>query len=159
MIGGDGNDTYSVDIAADVVTATNANPLTGGMDTIRSSVSRSLGANQENLILCGIAAINGNGNSFANRLTGNPAANTLRGRGGISIGSATTAYATGSRHLFAVVNGSSSALFLFSASGNDALVSAGELKPITSLQAKSSLQLPAVERSAVSGPLRGPPLS
>ena len=128
----------------------------GGVETIRSSVSRSLSANQENLILSGIAAINGNGNSFANRLTGNAAANTLRGRGGISISRATTAYATVSRHLFAVVNGSSSALFLFSASGNDALVSAAELKLITSLQATSPLQLSDLQFQALLG---GGPLS
>jgi Ca2+-binding RTX toxin-like protein len=58
-----------------------------------------------------------------------------------TIGSATTAFVTGSRRLIAVDHGTSSALFLFPASGNDALVSAGELRLITSLQAPSSLQL------------------
>ncbi|MEB3335062.1 MAG: M10 family metallopeptidase C-terminal domain-containing protein [Cyanobacteriota bacterium] len=82
LIGGNGNDTYIVDQAADVVTETNSNPLVGGFDTIRSSVSRTLGANQENLILTGAAAINGVGNSLNNRITGNAEANTLNGGGG-----------------------------------------------------------------------------
>lgn len=58
-----------------------------------------------------------------------------------TIGSAITAFVTGSRRLIAVDHGTSSALFLFPASGNDALVSAGELRLITSLQAPSSLQV------------------
>jgi Ca2+-binding RTX toxin-like protein len=82
LIGGDGNDTYIVDHAADVVTESNADALTGGSDTISSSVSLTLGANLETLILTGSAAIHGTGNSLDNRITGNGAANTLNGRAG-----------------------------------------------------------------------------
>lgn len=75
MLGGTGNDTYVVEIATDVVTEN----LNEGTDTIESSVTLTLGSNVENLILTGIAAINGTGNSLGNVLTGNSAANTLSG--------------------------------------------------------------------------------
>ena len=48
---------------------------------MRASVSRTLGANQENLVLTGTAAINGTGNTLANAITGNAAANSLQGGG------------------------------------------------------------------------------
>jgi Ca2+-binding RTX toxin-like protein len=75
MIGGDGNDTYFVDAAGDVVSEL-ANQ---GTDTVQSSITYTLGANVENLILTGVAAINATGNADANVLTGNSAANTLSG--------------------------------------------------------------------------------
>ncbi|MFT3960568.1 calcium-binding protein [Propionivibrio sp.] len=75
LIGGAGNDTYVVDAADDVVAE-----LAGeGVDTVRASVSWSLGANLENLILTGSAAVDGTGNEFDNTLTGNAAANRLEG--------------------------------------------------------------------------------
>ncbi|MGF6200135.1 beta strand repeat-containing protein [Pseudomonas laurylsulfatiphila] len=79
MIGGLGNDIYYVDHASDVVNETSA---TGGVDTVVSSVSRTLGNYQENLTLTGSAALTGTGNSLANTLTGNAAANTLNGGAG-----------------------------------------------------------------------------
>jgi Ca2+-binding RTX toxin-like protein len=51
-------------------------------DTVQSSVARTLGANQENLVLTGTAAINGAGNTLTNRITGNDAANVLNGGAG-----------------------------------------------------------------------------
>ncbi|HMO47930.1 MAG TPA: calcium-binding protein [Rubrivivax sp.] len=78
MVGGAGNDTYVVNATGDkVVEAAN-----GGTDTVRSSVSYTLGANVENLVLTGSAAINGTGNSLANKITGNAAANKLSGGAG-----------------------------------------------------------------------------
>jgi Ca2+-binding RTX toxin-like protein len=78
MSGGAGNDTYVVDNVGDVVTeAANA-----GTDTVRASVSYTLAANLENLLLTDSAAINGTGNALANVLTGNSAANTLTGSAG-----------------------------------------------------------------------------
>ncbi|MBP5959494.1 calcium-binding protein, partial [Pseudomonas anatoliensis] len=52
--------------------------LISEIDTVRSSVDWTLGANLENLVLTG-TAINGNGNTLNNTLTGNAAANTLNG--------------------------------------------------------------------------------
>ena len=79
MIGGAGNDTYIVDNAGDVVTEGNA----AGTDTVKSSVTLTLAANVENLILAGTADLNGTGNATANSLTGNAGANVLNGGAGV----------------------------------------------------------------------------
>ena len=73
MAGGLGNDTYIVDNTSDVV----SEGLNAGTDTVQSSVTYTLGANLENLILTGTAAINGTGNTQNNSLTGNAANNIL----------------------------------------------------------------------------------
>ena len=78
MTGGLGDDTYVVDHADDRANETPG----GGIDTVLSSVSLTLRANLENLVLTGAAAINGYGNGEANILTGNGAANILDGRTG-----------------------------------------------------------------------------
>jgi Ca2+-binding RTX toxin-like protein len=75
MSGGGGNDVYVVDAVGDLVTEL-ANE---GADTVQASISYTLGANVENLILTGSAASNGTGNSLNNAITGNDAANTLDG--------------------------------------------------------------------------------
>jgi Ca2+-binding RTX toxin-like protein len=78
MNGGSGDDTYIVDSFGDVVTE-----RTGfGRDTIRSSVTRTLGVNIENLTLMGGLALSGTGNASNNFMLGNEAANTLRGLDG-----------------------------------------------------------------------------
>lgn len=74
LIGGAGDDTYTTD-GGDTITEVSG----GGTDTLRSSVSLTLGNNLENLLLTGSSAINGSGNSLANRVTGNIAANQLNG--------------------------------------------------------------------------------
>jgi Ca2+-binding RTX toxin-like protein len=81
MIGGDGNDIYVVDNTGDITTETNA-LAGGGIDTVLSSVTRTLGANIENLTLTGTAAINGTGNALNNIITGNAAGNILSGLAG-----------------------------------------------------------------------------
>jgi Ca2+-binding RTX toxin-like protein len=78
MIGGLGNDTYTVDNIGDVITE-NANE---GTDSVKSSISYTLGANLENLTLAGSAGINGTGNALKNKLTGNSGANILNGGAG-----------------------------------------------------------------------------
>jgi Ca2+-binding RTX toxin-like protein len=78
LSGGAGNDTYVVDNTGDQVNE-NANE---GTDTVNASVSFTLGADVENLLLTGTAAINGTGNSLANIINGNSAANTLNGGSG-----------------------------------------------------------------------------
>ena len=78
MAGGAGNDTYVRDNAGDTVTeAANA-----GTDTVRSSLTYTLGANVENLTLTGAAALNGTGNTLNNVMVGNAAANVLTGGDG-----------------------------------------------------------------------------
>ncbi len=77
MTGGTGNDNYVVDNAGDMVTELGG----GGIDKVSSSISYTLGANVENLVLTGRAA-SGTGNELANSITGNGSANTLWGRAG-----------------------------------------------------------------------------
>ncbi|MGX9567160.1 calcium-binding protein, partial [Pseudomonas sp. CFBP 5748] len=80
LIGGTGNDTYIVDNLKDIVSETNT--LASEIDTVRSSVSWSLGANLENLTLTGAAHLNGAGNGLDNVLTGNAGNNVLTGGAG-----------------------------------------------------------------------------
>lgn len=76
-----GNDTYIVDNTGDrIFEAVNA-----GIDTVQSSVTYTLAANLEKLVLTGTNAINGTGNALANVLTGNGAANTLAGGDGADL--------------------------------------------------------------------------
>ncbi|MFC3080128.1 glycosyl hydrolase family 28-related protein [Phenylobacterium terrae] len=77
LIGGLGDDTYVVNVTKDVVEELAG----GGNDTVRSSVSYTLGANVENLVLTG-AALLGTGNELANRIIGNELANKLSGEAG-----------------------------------------------------------------------------
>ena len=81
MIGGAGNDTYVVDAIGDVITE----QLNEGVDTVRSPITWTLGANLDNLVLTGTAAINGTGNVLDNRLFGNPANNLLDGGLGADV--------------------------------------------------------------------------
>jgi Ca2+-binding RTX toxin-like protein/subtilisin-like proprotein convertase family protein len=78
MYGGAGDDTYIVNSTGDrVVELANE-----GIDTVRSSVSLTLPANVENLVLTGTSSLTGTGNELDNTITGNSAANRLYGRGG-----------------------------------------------------------------------------
>jgi Ca2+-binding RTX toxin-like protein len=77
LAGGAGNDIYLVDVSDTVVEAAGE-----GTDTVNAGFSYALGANLENLLLTGTAAINGTGNALDNVLTGNSAVNTLNGGAG-----------------------------------------------------------------------------
>ena len=70
--GGGGNDRYIVG-AGDVLNDT------GGVDSVVSEVSWTLGAAFENLTLAGSASINGFGNNLQNKIIGNSAHNTIGG--------------------------------------------------------------------------------
>jgi Ca2+-binding RTX toxin-like protein len=83
MEGGSGNDAYYLDNAGDVAVEA-AGGAAGGVDIVYASVSRSLGANLENLRLYGSALL-GEGNGLANTITGNNVANTLRGLAGDDV--------------------------------------------------------------------------
>ncbi len=78
LVGGTGDDTYAVDNAGDQITEN----VTEGMDTVQSSISYTLGANVENLILTGTSPISGMGNALDNVLTGNSGDNVLDGAAG-----------------------------------------------------------------------------
>lgn len=78
MIGGLGNDTFFVNHAGDVV----HEYANQGIDQVSSSITYTLPANVENLVLTGLLAINGIGNDLANTLVGNAAANLLNGGDG-----------------------------------------------------------------------------
>jgi Calx-beta domain-containing protein/hemolysin type calcium-binding protein len=83
MYGGSGDDLYRVDNLADVVSETTVPGVDdGGIDTVESTITYSLGAFVEKLNLTGTTAINGTGNGLVNRLAGNDAANVLSGQGG-----------------------------------------------------------------------------
>jgi Ca2+-binding RTX toxin-like protein len=77
ITGGSGNDAYVVDHINDSATEL----ASEGTDTVMSSVSWTLGANFEHLVLTGSAAA-GTGNSSANVITGSATANALSGGAG-----------------------------------------------------------------------------
>lgn len=77
MSGGAGDDGYVVDEAGDVVTEASGE----GRDNVTSSISYTLTANVEDLLLAGSAA-NGTGNGLSNVITGTNSANTLSGLDG-----------------------------------------------------------------------------
>ena len=79
LVGGAGNDIYVVDSNADILVEN----LNEGSDTVNSSVSFTLGANFENLILTGAAIIDGTGNELNNRIAGNENNNVLNGGAGV----------------------------------------------------------------------------
>ncbi|MCR6498922.1 hypothetical protein MUO32_07765 [Shinella sp. CPCC 101442] len=79
--GGAGNDTFIVGSSGDVVVE-----LAGaGTDTVKASLSHTLSANVEKLILTGSTNLNGTGNADANTLTGNAGSNVLKGMAGNDV--------------------------------------------------------------------------
>ncbi len=77
LAGGLGNDTYVTDGGDAIVEGYGE-----GTDTVRSSVSYTLGAHLDNLTLTGFGALNGDGNTLNNVLTGNGGNNILNGGAG-----------------------------------------------------------------------------
>jgi len=78
MAGGSDNDTYYVDDSGDTVFELDG----GGTDLVNSTITHTLSAFVDNLILSGGGAISGTGNSLSNIITGNGAANKLYGLAG-----------------------------------------------------------------------------
>jgi Ca2+-binding RTX toxin-like protein len=73
--GGIGNDTYLVEDADDIVVEI----AEGGTDTVNASITYSLGAHVENLILAGGGNINATGNTLNNLIIDNSGHNILDG--------------------------------------------------------------------------------
>jgi Ca2+-binding RTX toxin-like protein len=109
MTGGSGNDTYFVNDAGDTVTELAG----GGVDTVNSAITHTLGAEVENLILLGSANLNGTGNGLANTITGNTGDNVLSG----GVGNDQLFGGLGNDQLF----GGADADQLFGGGGNDVL--------------------------------------
>ena len=79
LTGNAGDDTFVVDIAGDVVIEAAAQ----GTDKVLSSVTYTLTANVENLVLLdGFGALSGTGNTLNNTILGNGASNVLTGGAG-----------------------------------------------------------------------------
>ena len=81
LTGGLGDDVYVVD----VITDTTIEAASAGYDSVQSSITWTLAANLESLVLTGTAAINGSGNMLDNYLAGNSAANVLTGAAGNDV--------------------------------------------------------------------------
>lgn len=75
LSGGAGDDTYANVDALDTI----IEGLNEGIDTVNSTVSHSLAANVENLILTGYGTASGTGNSLNNVMTANSGFSTLAG--------------------------------------------------------------------------------
>jgi Ca2+-binding RTX toxin-like protein len=82
MRGGDGDDTYIVNSSGDQAQETSA---AGGIDTVRSSASFTLGEFVENLVQTGTGNIRGTGNSLGNSIAGNSGDNLLQGLGSADL--------------------------------------------------------------------------
>jgi parallel beta-helix repeat protein len=83
MSGGDGNDTYYVDNASDNVIETNTDQVTGGIDSVHSSLAAyTLTSNVENLYIDSSGAANATGNALDNTLFAGAGNNVLDGRDG-----------------------------------------------------------------------------
>ena len=84
MQGGDGNDIYYVDNALDAIIEKDHFGL-GGVDTVVSTVTHTLAAEVEKLVLQGEGDLNATGNNLANELVGNAGNNVLDGMGGADL--------------------------------------------------------------------------
>ena len=86
MVGGAGDDTYyvdtDIDAGGDGVADRVVERAGGGIDTVHSSVSFTLEANVERLVLTGDWSIDGAGNELDNIITGNFMSNNLSGGAG-----------------------------------------------------------------------------
>jgi Ca2+-binding RTX toxin-like protein len=78
LLGGSGNDTYVLNSTGDVLADT------GGIDTVRSTVTKTLGSSLEHLTLIS-GNIHGTGNSVANTIIGSSGNNRLFGMNGNDI--------------------------------------------------------------------------
>ncbi|MGH6767885.1 MAG: choice-of-anchor L domain-containing protein [Xanthobacteraceae bacterium] len=76
LFGGTGNDTFIINSTGDRLQDA------GGVDQVRSFITKTLASEFEKLALLGSKAINGTGNALGNAITGNSAKNVLNGVSG-----------------------------------------------------------------------------
>ena len=110
LFGGSGDDIYVVDNAGDIVSETTVSGVDdGGSDTVQASLAYTLGDYVENLVLTGVADVNGTGNALNNSLTGNGGVNVLSGLGGNDVldggAGADTLYGGSGDDIYVVDNG------------------------------------------------------
>jgi Ca2+-binding RTX toxin-like protein len=125
--GREGNDTYVLGAGFDIViesifpSAAFVGTVYGGVDTITSTISRSLGdyAHVENLKLLGSANINGTGDEAANVITGNSGNNILNGGGGNDT-------LNGGAGADAMFGGTGDDIYIVAAAGDTTIENAGE---------------------------------
>ena len=115
LFGGDGNDIYTVDNVGDVVVENNPNTLTGGIDTVNSTVDFTLSNSVEQLVLMGTAA-NGTGNGGNNVITAIAGSVAVTLNGGDGFDSLTSSQTGGS-----TLNGGSDGDTLIAFGGNNNL--------------------------------------
>jgi len=115
---GASNDIYTISsLLAKVVESES-----GGIDTVRASISYTLPEHTENLVLLS-GALNGLGNTSNNILLGNSANNTLDGKEGVD-----TAVFSGPAAAYAISGGSGSFSVGSAAAGTDTLISIERLQ-------------------------------
>ncbi|NBB14918.1 hypothetical protein GVN21_06015 [Caulobacter sp. SLTY] len=137
MSGGSGDDTYIVDSTRDQVSENTGD----GIDTVRSSVSYTLSAAVENLVLLG-TAVEGIGNATDNEITGNGVNNTLTGMAGhdsiFGGGGADAIY--GGNGGDDLMGGSGADVFVYKAHG----------------ESQATVTVPSLPGGAQGAPVRGP---
>ena len=139
LTGGTGSDVFVFDslVGSDTIT-----DFTTGIDQLRISQA-GIGVGNGDTVVDGAATVAGPGGFAVGAelvaVTGNIAGAITAVSAATTIGSATSAYAIGAKSLFLVDNGSSSALFLFTAANADALVGSSELTLLANLSATPSV--------------------
>ncbi|RXR07552.1 putative Ig domain-containing protein [Pseudoxanthomonas composti] len=145
MYGGDGDDTYVVGSSGDEVREEEHE----GVDTVRSSLTYTLGSEIENLVLTGSSGLSGNGNELDNVLTGNSGANTLRGYAGND-------YLDGGSGNDTMIGGSGDDVYVVGATGDKVTESANEgvdsvLSAVTYTLSANLENLTLTGKSAING--------
>ena len=138
LAGGAGADRF---VLSNAVTSDTISDFTTTGDKLAISQAGMRIGNGDTTINGAVSKATGGG--FANTaelviISGNISGTISTSSAAAKIGSATSAYAIGRKALFAVDNGTDSALFLFSASDANAAVSATELKLLATLTGAAS---------------------
>lgn len=138
--GGGGADLFSIDTSATVDTVTD---FTVGSDRFRMRQS-AWQIGDGDLVVEGATNKIGPGGFSKSAeyvvISKNLASITMTNAAN-AIGSATSAYATGNRRIFMVDNGTTSQALLFISSGNDAKVTAAELKPLMTFRNRNAMSV------------------